>query len=209
MREIFRASAVCGLLFIAAGCTTIRVSVEVQSGRRALEMAEPKQALQQFEAAAAANPNYTTRFTLLHTGIWTYIGKAQFALGEREAALASFKKAREKSGSDNVTRIYLGLLLVQTGNESKGKSELVAGLKGLATWLERLPGQGGDGVFWDPDGHIAEAISQLLKLVEAQRPDWQKIADHVVWLGNRLEEEIDNVKDDKEMKLLSMEGDSG
>ncbi len=141
MKRIIDLSSVFFLLIFAGSCATIRVSTEVQSGRSALKLGQPKEALTQFEAAAAQDPNYTTRFTLLTTGIWTYVGRAYYEIGEKEKALASLKRAKDSSSNDYVGRIYLGLVMAQTGNTRGGKVELEAGLKGLAAWLEGLPGR--------------------------------------------------------------------
>jgi hypothetical protein len=97
--------------------------------------------------------------------------------------------------------------MAQTGNTRGGKVELEAGLKGLAAWLESLPGTGEMGQFWDPEHRIANGISQLLKQVQVERPDWQSIATNVEWLGMALEEEIENVNDDFRNSLLAGGGD--
>lgn len=201
MKRIIDLSSVFFLLILVGGCTTIQVSREVQSGRSALKLNQPKEALTHFEAAAAQDPNYTTRFTLLNTGIWTYVGRAYYAIGENDKALASLKRAKESSNDDYLARIYLGLVMAQTGNTRQGKVELEPGLKGLADWLETLPGR--DGQYWDPDHRIANGISELLKMVQVERPDWQGIAADVEWLGEVLEEEIEEVKNDKQMERES------
>ncbi len=193
MKRIIDLSSVFFILIFVSGCTTIQVSTEVQSGRSALILNQPKAALTHFEAAAAQDPNYTTRFTFLTTGIWTYVGRAFYAIGEKDKALASLKRAKESSSEDYIGRIYLGLVMAQTGNTREGKAELEAGLKGLAAWLESLPGSGREGELWDPGHRIANGISELLKMVQVERPDWQGIATNVEWLGKALEEEIDNV----------------
>ena len=196
MKRIIDLSSVFFLLIFAGSCATIRVSTEVQSGRSALKLGQPKEALTQFEAAAAQDSNFTTRFTLLTTGIWTYVGRAYYEIGEKEKALASLKRAKESSSDDYIGRVYLGLVMAQTGNTREGKAELEAGLKGLAAWLEGLPGTGLEGELWDPGRRIANGISELLKMVQVERPDWQGIATNVEWLGKALEEEIENVQDD-------------
>ncbi len=207
MKRIIDLSSIFFLLIFAAGCATIQVSREVQSGRSALKLNQPKAALTHFEAAAAQDPNYTTRFTLLNTGIWTYVGRAYHAIGEKDKALASLKRAKESSSEDYIGRIYLGLVMAQTGNAREGKAELEAGLKGLAAWLESLRDTGLDGDLWDPGHRIANGISNLLKMVQVERPDWQGIAANVEWLGKALEEEIENVKDDKQNIRMQESGD--
>ncbi len=184
------------VLFFLSSCATIQVSKDVQSGRTALMLGQPKEALTHFEAAAALDPNYTTRFTLLDTGIWTYVGRAYYEIGEKEKALASLKRAKDSSSNDYVGRIYLGLVMSQNGRRREGFAELEAGLKGLAIWLESLPDEGQDGSYWDPGHRIANRSSKLLKMVQVERPDWQGIATNVEWLGKALEEEIENVKEE-------------
>jgi len=200
MKRFFDVGLLLIVLISVGSCATIQVSREVQSGRSALKLNQPKAALTHFEAAAAQDPNYTTRFTLLNTGIWTYVGRAYYAIGEKEKALASLKRAKDSSSNDYVGRIYLGLVMAQTGNARDGKAELEAGLKGLAAWLESLPGTGQEGERWDPGHRIANGISNLLKMVQAERPDWQGIAANVEWLGRVLEDEIEEVKADREIQ---------
>ncbi len=198
MKRIIDLSSVFFLLILVGGCAIIQVSRDVQSGRSALKLNQPKEALTHFEAAAAQDPNYTTRFTLLTTGIWTYVGRAYYEIGEKEKALASLKRAKDSSSDDYVGRIYLGAVMAQTGNTREGKAELEAGLKGLAVWLKSLPGTGQEGQLWDPGYRIANGISELLKMVQVERPDWQGIATNVEWLGKALEEEIEEVKNDEQ-----------
>ncbi len=206
MKRIIDLSSIFFLLILVSGCATIQVSGEVQSGRSALKLGQPKEALTYFEAAAAQDPNYTTRFTLLNTGIWTYVGRSYYEIGEKEKALASLKRAKESSSDDYIGRIYLGLVMAQTGNTRGGKAGLEAGLKGLAVWLESLSGIGLRGQLWDPEHRIANGITKLLKMVQVERPDWQGLATNVEWLGKALEEEIENVKDDY---TNIQEGDGG
>jgi len=207
MKRIINLGSIVFLFIFAGGCATIQVSTDVQSGRSALKLGQPKEALIHFEAAAVQDPNYTTRFTLLTTGIWTYVGRAYYAVGEKDKALASLKRGKKSSSDDYIGRIYLGLVMAQTGNTREGKIELEAGLKGLVAWLESLRGTGLEGELWDPGHRIANGISQILKQVQVERPDWQGIATNVEWLGEALEEEIENVKDDKQNIIRHDSGD--
>ncbi len=184
------------VLFFLSSCATVQVSKDVQSGRTALMLGQPKEALTHFEAAAALDPNYTTHFTLLDTGIWTYVGRAYYEIGEKEKALASLKRANDSSSNDYVGRIYLGLVMSQNGRRREGFAELEAGLKGLAIWLESVPDEGQEGQNWDIEHRIANGISELLKMVQVERPNWQGIATNVEWLGKALEEEIEIVKEE-------------
>jgi len=198
MKRIIDLSSVFCLLIFVSGCATVKVSREVQSGRSALKLGQPKEALTHFEAAAAQDPNYTTRFTLLNTGIWTYVGRAYYEIGEKEKALASLKRAKDSSSDDYLARIYLGLVMFQNGRRREGIAELEAGLKGLTVWLGTLPGRSLDGQYWDPGNYLADTISKTRNMLQAREPNWQGIAANVVWLGKEFEEEVDEVKRQKD-----------
>ena len=137
------------LLFLS-GCATLEVAREVQSGRIAMQLGNHKAAIRHFEPAGQAKPGYITDFTVLDIRIWSYVGIAQFAEGEQEKALASFKHAKERHSDDYFARIFLGLMRSQNGHRREGKAELVDGLKGLGHWLDKASGQTWEGQFWDP-----------------------------------------------------------
>ena len=185
------------LLFFLSGCVTLQVSRDVQSGRIALKLGQPKEALTHFQAAAHLDPNYTTRFTLLNTGIWTYIGRAYYEVGEKKKALASLKRAKESSSDDYFARIYLGLVMSQIGRQREGIAELEAGLQGLGIWLESLRGHH-EGQYWDPGGHLQRAIAETRGLLQEERINSAKLDEYVRWLGENFEEEIEEVRYDKQ-----------
>ncbi len=184
-------------LFLSS-CATLQVSKDVQSGRRALKLGQPKEALTHFEAAGRVDPNYTTRFTLLNTGIWTYVGRAYYEIGEQEKALASLKRAKESSSDDYFARIYLGLVMSQNGSRREGIAELEGGLVGLGNWLDSLPWQGFDGQYWDPSGRLKNGIVETRGLLRAETINLARVDENVRWLGKEFEEEIEDVRDDKQ-----------
>jgi len=185
------------VLFFLSSCATVQVSKDVQSGRRALKLGQPKEALTHFEAAAAQEPNYTTRFTLLNTGIWTYIGRAYYEIGEKEKALESLKRAKDNSSDDYFARIYLGLVMSQNGRRREGIAELEAGLKGLWIWLVSLHDQSRDGQYWDPAGKLQRAIAETQGLLGEDSINLVRVNENVRWLGENFEEEIEEVREDK------------
>ncbi len=186
------------VLFFLSSCATLQVSKDVQSGRRALKLGQPKEALTHFEAAARVDPNYTTRFTLLNTGIWTYIGRAYYEIGEREKALASLKRAKDSSSEDYFASIYLGLVMAQNGRRREGIAELESGLKGLGNWLDSMPWQGFDGQYWDPGGRLKKGIVETQDLLRGEKINLAKLDENVRWLGKEFEEEIEEVRRDKQ-----------
>ncbi len=178
-------------VFFLSGCVSMEVAREVQSGRIALQKANPKGALPHFEAAARLNPDYVTDFTPLDVGIWTYIGRAYYEIGEKEKALVSLRRARDHHGSDYIGRLYLGLLMAQNGKREEGLAELDSGLKGLKVWLETLPSGSDEGRYWDPGGYLGNAISQTLTVLQAREINWTEVGANVEWLGKEFDEEID------------------
>ncbi len=185
------------LFFSLSSCTTVQVSKDVQSGRAALKQGRPEEALTHFEAAARQDPSYTTRFTLLNTGIWTYIGRAYYEMGEKEKALASLKRAKNSTSDDYFARIYVGLVMSQNGKEREGIAELDAGLERLEIWLESLPGQSQGGQYWDPDGHLQKTIAETRSLLREERINLARVDENVRWLGKKFEKEIEEVRHDK------------
>jgi len=197
------------LVFIfVSSCATLQVSKEVQSGRIAMHIENPKAAIPHFEAAAQEDPNYITDFTLLDIGIWTYVGMAYYQAGEKEKALENFKQAKQRHREDHFARVFLGLLMSQDGQRREGKAELVAGLNGLGSWLDtiRHSARTRTGELWDPGDYLAREIGQTLKLLQAEEVNWRAINENVVRLARNFDDEIDEVKRDKQFEINEDDG---
>ena len=192
-------------LFFLTACASMQVAREVQSGRMALRLTDPKTAISHFEEAARLNPDYITDFTPLKIGIWTYLGRAYYEAGDREKALAILKRARERHTSDDyVAPLYLGLLMVQDGSRSEGAKLIEEGLKDLHAWLETLPSAIEEGRYWDPGKRLMKTMSQTLEMLQAKETDWKGVTENVQWLGQKLDEEIEEVR---KQKAREREGD--
>ena len=187
-------------LFLLGGCATLEVAREVQNGRRAMQLGNPKAAIPHFEAAAQLDPDYLTDFTLLDIGIWSYVGMAQFEQGEQGKALASFKEAKQRHREDHFARVFLGLVMSQNGDRRTGKGELVDGLKGLGQWLDtiRYSARTHTGELWDPGDYLRKEIGETLTLLQAEEVDWRAINESVVSLARNFDDEIDEVKRDEQ-----------
>ena len=197
---------VLGLLFLSS-CATLNVAKDVQSGRNALKLGQPKAAITHFEAAAQSNPNYLTDFTLLDIGISSYIGMAYYQAGEKEKALESFRKAKQRHSDDHFARVFLGLTLSQTGQTRQGKTELVAGLSGLRGWLDETRRSNvGRAEFSDPGDSLANEIGEILKLLQGEEVNWRKVDENVVQLAKDFDDEIDEVERDQ---LYEVNDDDG
>ncbi len=193
--------------FLLGGCATLEVAREVQNGRRAMQLGNPKAAIPHFEAAAQLDPNYITDFTLLDIGIWSYAGMAYYEAGEKGKALASFKEAKPRHREDHFARVFLGLVMSQTGQTRDGKAELVSGLNGLRRWLDMTrSSNAGKAEFWDPGDYLANEIEQTLKLLQGEEVNWRKIDENMVRLAENFDDEIDEVDRDYEFENTDDDG---
>ncbi len=52
-------------------------------------------------------------------------------LGNNQKALESLKKGKGRHSSNRLNKVYLGLVMAQTGQTQEGKAALDAGLKAL------------------------------------------------------------------------------
>ena len=65
---------------------------QVQSGRQALLINKPEDALAYFQQVAQSNPNYIFQSGNYREGIWTYVGRSQYILGQVDRRHASLLK---------------------------------------------------------------------------------------------------------------------
>ena len=198
-----RRSVLIPVVFLfLSGCVTMEVAREVQSGRRALNVGNPKGAVPHFEAAARLAPDYTATFSPLQTGIWTYVGRSYYEAGEREKALENLQRARKQYDDDYLAQLYLGLVMSESGSREIGKKEIEAGLRGLREWLETISARSMDGHYWDPGRSLRKTVVQTLGLVKAE-DQWAQVAKNIRWLGKEFDEEPEKVRRDRRHDLES------
>jgi len=193
---------------ILYGCASLQVASEVQSGRKALQREEPKVALSHFETVARLKPDYVTDFTHLNVGIWSYIGRAYYEMGELDRALASLNQARAQNEYDYQGRLYLGLVLVKRGARSEGLKEIEGGLEGLGDFLERLPSRFDDGIYWDLNGQLRASAAKNLEMIKGEDVDSKLLLANVEWLAKKIDEEVD-VASDLKRNDFRIIGDGG
>jgi len=85
---------------------------------------DPSIALSHFERVAQSDANYVIRFYPLQQSIWTYVGRAQYALGKFPEARETFERALSHLKDDSMARLYLGLTLVRQDREPKVENRL-------------------------------------------------------------------------------------
>jgi len=186
------------LIFLLTGCAAYQIAGQVQSGRQALLINKPEEALAYFQQAAQSNPNYILESGLYKEGIWTYVGRSQYNLGRLAEARQSLEKALSIYPDDYLARIYLGLTLLRTGEDSRGLKELENGMKGLYDWLEYMNRTLPFSSFWDPLREIRSELEKDLKMVSNKDVDRQQLIASAEWLGQKMEEEIDRVRRDEQ-----------
>jgi tetratricopeptide (TPR) repeat protein len=188
-------------VFFLTGCSSFQVAGQVQSGRQALLINKPQDALTYFQQAAESNPNYIFESGLYREGIWTYVGRAQYSLGRLQEARRSLEKALSIYPDDCLARIYLGLTLLRSSEDAQGLKELDSGMKGLYDWLDYMNRTTPFTAFWDPRREIRSEIEKDLDMLSSKDLDRQQLISSAEWIGQRMEQEIDLVRRDEQRSI--------
>ena len=181
----------CLLALAATGCTAFQVGGDIARGRMELMYGDPKVALPYFQHAAALDPNYITNFTILREGIWTYVGRANYASGNLPEARKALEQARSRYAEDDLAKIYFGLVLARDGDQQQSVREIEAGLTGLADWLDFIEFYHPTGYYWDPGKKIRSEARRNLATIKGRDVNWKELIASVEWIGKEMELEID------------------
>jgi tetratricopeptide (TPR) repeat protein len=180
----------CG--FFLFGCTAMRLAGDVNSGRQALIIGKNEEAATYFRSAAEKDPNYLYG-TPLRQGIWSYVGRTDYALGRLPQAREALERALGANREEDIARLYLGLTLARQGDRQRGLQEIEGGLTGIHGWLEYITQafRFSFGQFWDPSREIRAAIESDLAMISGKDIEWQQLIGSGEWIGKRIEEESD------------------
>ena len=189
------------LIFAVAflsGCAAFQAAGDIQAGREAFFIGKNEQALSDFHRAARIDPNYVNG-AALPEGVWSYVGRAEYATGQLTQARQSLERALAGNQNDNVARLYLGLTLARAGDRQSGLREIEAGLKGIDDWINYVNDafRFSFGQYWDPTREIRSEIESDLAMISSEHIDWQKLIASGEWVGRKVEEEIDLAQDDE------------
>jgi tetratricopeptide (TPR) repeat protein len=200
-----------GLISISVflfGCTSFQVASEVNSGRQAFLIGNNEAALSYFQSAAQKDPNYVYG-TALRQGIWSYVGRSEYATGRFPQAQQTLQRALSANREEDIARLYLGLALASAGDRQRGLKEIEGGMRGIHDWLEYVTDahRFSFGQFWDPRREIRSAIQGDLAMISGRDLDWKKLIADGEWIGKQIEEESDRARRD-ESRERSREGDS-
>ena len=187
------------MILLLAGCTAFTTGTQVQSGRRALLVNDPEGALPYFLEAAQNDPNYVYRSVYFHEGIWTYVGRTQYATKRYAEARQSLERALALDTDDLLARLYLGLTLARSGDDTRGGKEILAGMKGIYDWLEYINRSRPFEAYWDPLREIRKAIEvYLLRTPGNDVVISEGLIADAEWLGDKMEDEIERVRQDEQ-----------
>jgi tetratricopeptide (TPR) repeat protein len=185
------------LILLLAACATFSVGGQFVAGREALLRNDPQTALGYFLAAAQGDPNYVFRAVYFHEGIWTYVGRAQYATKRYQEARQSLERAVSMDKDDHLARLYLGLSLARTGDLARGIKEIESAMRGIYDWLEYINRTRPFEAYWDPAREIRKAIEKDLDYISSKDFNSEQLIADAEWLGKRMEEEIDYVRRDE------------
>ena len=185
------------LIPLLGGCSTLRVGGEFQSGRQALLKGNADAAVRYLTAAAEQNPKYVYVIENYRESVWTELGRAQYETKRYPEARQSFEKALAMNRDDSMARLYLGVLLIRSGQMHRGEKNLKDGMNGLSDWIEYMNRTQPFQAFWDPTHEIRKEIDQALAISSSPNVHRQQMIADAEWIGKKFEEELDNVRDDE------------
>jgi len=180
-----------GFLLFFSSCVSFQVGGDIQKGRLALLYGDPNVALEHFQRAAKSDPNYLLDFSIFDEGVWTYIGRAYYAMGKLPEAQKAFERARSLHRQDHLAKLYLGLVLGRDGDRPRGLKEIEAGLRGLGDWLDYVERYESEGRYWDPGLYLRKEIQRSLAMIESGDINWSHLIARGEQFGREFEEEID------------------
>ncbi len=180
-----------GFLLFFSGCVSFQVGGDIQKGRLALLYGDPNVALEHFQRAAKSDPNYLLDFSIFDEGVWTYVGRAYYAMGKLPEAQKAFERARSLHRQDHLAKLYLGLVLGRDGDRPRGLKEIEAGLRGLGDWLDYVERYESEGRYWDPGLYLRKEIQRSLAMIESGDINWSHLIARGEQFGREFEEEID------------------
>jgi tetratricopeptide (TPR) repeat protein len=195
--------ALCLSIVFFSGCAAFQAGTDVDSGRRAFLIGNNEAALSYFQSAAQQDPNYIYGFALPQ-GIWSYVGRAEYATGKLPQARQTLERALSLNKDADVARLYLGLTLARDGDRQQALKEIEDGMKGLYQQIEYITQahRWTYGRFWDPRREIRSAIQDNLAMFSGKDVDVQRLIADGEWLGMRVEQEIDWARRDEREELL-------
>lgn len=124
-------------LFFLYACASFQAGSDVTAGKRAFLVQNNEAALSYFQRAAQSDPKYFYG-TALRQGIWSYVGRTQYATGRLAEAQQSLERALSINQQEYVARLYLWLTLARSSDRESGLKEVENGMKGIHDFINTL-----------------------------------------------------------------------
>lgn len=194
----------CVMLIFVSGCAGLQAGQDVQAARIALQTGRPEVALGYLRRAAELDPNYTLPYTLRES-VLTYLGRAYYETGNFTEARSTLEKALARDKDDQLARLYLGLTLMRSGDQDRGRREAENGLKGIYNWLEDISTKSESGIFWDPARQIRSDIEKTL----AGKLEASEFIPAAQRIGREFDEEVDKARKDETFTRYGRAGGGG
>ena len=176
------------------GCVAFQAAGDVERGRPQLIFGDPKIALENFQRAAQLQPDFRYNFTLLNEGVWSYVGRAQYYVGNLAEARKALETDLSRYSDDNLARLYLGMVLARDGSRERGLKEMESALGGLHDWLDHIEQYNREGIYWDPLKELRAEIRRQLAMIRGKEFQLPELISSAEYLGKKFEEEIDWVR---------------
>jgi tetratricopeptide (TPR) repeat protein len=202
-RRSLRVPARLPVLIFVTGCTTLQIGQDVQLGRNALRARQPAIAVSYLRQAADLDPNYRAPDPLRES-VLTYLGRAYYEQGNFSEARNVLEKALANNPDAHSARLYLGLALLRSGDQERGRREVESGLKGIYAALQGLATSPYRGIFWDPQKKIRSEIQRALN----EKLDQTELITIGEWIGSKLDEEVEVARRDELRERFFRGGDN-
>lgn len=189
--------ALVSLLVFLAGCTSLQIGGEVQSGRQALLKGDNERALGYFYSAAQRDPAYVyATGSSPKQSVWSYVGRSEYLTGRFPQARQTLERALASRQQEDIAKLYLGLTLAREGDRQRGLTQIEDGMRGISNFLDYInqAQRFSIGQYWDPGGAIRSAIQSDLAMISGKDLDWQRLIADTEWLGIQMEEESDRAR---------------
>ena len=199
--QVFISLCFSVLLFIS-GCSG--VGGDVSAGRNALQTGHPNDAIGYLSRAAADDPNYKLPYRI-RVSVLAYLGRAYLETGQDTQARQTLEKAVNLDKDDSLAHLYLGIVLLKTGERERGRKEIEDGLRAIDDTLEYIATNRAYEVYWDPGMQIRNDIRKSL----AAKLDDAQLISAGERIGRRFDEEIDKAHRDEARRGGGSDSGSG
>jgi tetratricopeptide (TPR) repeat protein len=156
-----------------------------------------------FQSAVQTDPNYVYGVEQLRTGVWSYLGRAQYLNGKFAEARTSLERALSEKTDDNVARLYLGMTLVRLSDRQGGLKNIESGMRGISDYIGYVNNTFSTswGRYWDLPGTIRSGIQSDLAMITSGKIDWERLLADGEALGKKMEQEREDVRRQEQDEL--------